>query len=47
MVGAISREITVADSVWREVIEERMPQKSVSVNLRAFDMGRDLPQQGG
>ena len=47
MVGAASREISISDSVWKEVIQERMPNKVVPVNVRAFEMGRNLKQQGG
>ena len=42
LVGAVSCALPLPESVWREVIEERMPKKFVRVNLRAFELGRAL-----
>jgi len=42
LVGAVSRALPLPETVWREVIEERLPRKFVKVNLRAFELGRAL-----
>lgn len=44
MVGVVSRQFPFSESVWRKVIEERLPKRVVPVNLRAFETGRALEQ---
>lgn len=41
LLGAISRLIQIPSSTWEEVIRKSFPEKLVSVNLKAFQMGRD------
>ncbi len=40
LVGAMSREIDIPEESWRRAISERIPEKLVPVNLRAFELGR-------
>lgn len=40
LVGAISREVDVPLETWKRAIAKRIPEKFVSVNLRAFELGR-------
>lgn len=40
LVGAMSREIDIPEQSWRRAISERIPEKLVPVNLRAFELGR-------
>jgi len=43
MVGAVSRELPdVPEKTWKKVIARRLPERLVSVNLKAFDLGRAL-----
>jgi indolepyruvate ferredoxin oxidoreductase beta subunit len=41
ILGAISRLIEIPSSTWEKVIRNSFPEKLVSVNLKAFQMGRD------
>ena len=40
LVGAISREVDIPKEMWKRAISERIPEKLVAVNLRAFELGR-------
>jgi indolepyruvate ferredoxin oxidoreductase beta subunit len=40
MVGAASRELNVPEETWKAVISRRLPERFVSVNLKAFELGR-------
>jgi indolepyruvate ferredoxin oxidoreductase beta subunit len=40
LVGAASRHMDVPEEIWKRVITRRLPQKFVSLNLRAFELGR-------
>jgi len=40
LVGAASRHMDIPDEIWKRVITRRLPEKFVSLNLRAFDLGR-------
>jgi len=42
MVGAVSRELDVPERTWKKVIARRLPERFVSVNLKAFELGRAL-----
>ncbi len=42
MLGALSALLDVDEAVWRAAIEERVPQKYLEMNLRAFERGRAL-----
>ena len=40
LVGAISRELDLPEETWRRAISQRIPEKLVSANLHAFELGR-------
>jgi indolepyruvate ferredoxin oxidoreductase beta subunit len=40
MVGAVSRELDLPEKTWKEVISRRLPERFVSANLKAFQLGR-------
>lgn len=40
LMGALSTGLEFSERAWREVITARVPPKTVSNNLRAFDLGR-------
>jgi len=42
MLGALSRELSVPENTWKRVIARRLPERFVSVNLTAFELGRAL-----
>jgi indolepyruvate ferredoxin oxidoreductase beta subunit len=44
MLGAFSRYLDFSGDDWRKAIEARVPPKTVEINLRAFELGR---QAGG
>jgi len=41
MLGAFSNYLGFSDQDWREAISKRVPPKTVDVNLKAFDLGRE------
>ena len=47
MLGAASTLHNVPESVWRDVIAERVPERYVDLNLRAFAAGLGYMEQGG
>lgn len=40
LVGAISREVDLPVDLWKRAIRERIPERFLSVNLCAFELGR-------
>lgn len=42
LLGAVSRELDVPEKVWRKVITRYLPERFVSMNLKAFELGRGL-----
>ncbi len=40
LLGALSKHLTIEESIWRETISARVPPKTVEVNLKAFEAGR-------
>jgi indolepyruvate ferredoxin oxidoreductase beta subunit len=40
LMGALSKGLPFAESLWHDVIEHRVPPKTVEANLRAFELGR-------
>ena len=47
MLGALSALLDVPEGVWRDVIAERVPERYVELNLRAFAAGRDHMMERG
>lgn len=47
LLGALSTGLEFGTDLWREVISARVPPKSVEVNLRAFDLGREACGERG
>lgn len=41
MIGAVSKYLPVSEATLREVIAKSVPPKTVAVNLKAFELGRD------
>ena len=41
LLGAMSREIGISESVWRDVISEGVPAGTEEINLKAFMLGRE------
>ena len=41
LLGALSRLLSLEESVWFEAIREKVPQKALEANLAAFEMGRE------
>lgn len=46
LLGALSTGLSFTNELWREVITARVPQRTVDVNLRAFEMGREACDRG-
>ncbi len=46
LMGALSYGLPFDSSLWREVIEKRVPAKTVEANLAAFELGRGACQKG-
>jgi indolepyruvate ferredoxin oxidoreductase beta subunit len=46
LMGALSTGLDFDEGLWREVIANRVPSKTVEANLRAFDLGRDACMEG-
>lgn len=41
MIGAVSKYLPLSPEILKEVIARSVPPKTVAVNLKAFDLGRD------
>lgn len=46
LMGALSYGLPFSPEAWQAVIEKRVPPKTVSANLRAFELGRNACQRG-
>lgn len=46
LLGALSTGLEFSEELWREIISGRVPPKTVEVNLRAFELGRDACIEG-
>ena len=42
LLGAVSKRLPIEERVWIEALEKMVPQKAVAVNIKAFQMGRNL-----
>ena len=42
LLGSLSHYLDIPAQVWRDAIAERVPPKAREVNLRAFDVGREV-----
>ena len=42
MLGAVSKQLQIADGVWQQALEKMVPKKALEINLKAFAMGRAL-----
>lgn len=42
LLGALSTRLPFPESVWEQVIRERVPQKTIDANIKAFHSGRDF-----
>jgi indolepyruvate ferredoxin oxidoreductase beta subunit len=40
LLGALSKELRIADDVWERVLKESFPQKALAANLQAFNLGK-------
>jgi indolepyruvate ferredoxin oxidoreductase beta subunit len=45
IIGALSNYLDIPEGIWKEVIENRVPPKTLKVNLTAFEMGRNYGQE--
>lgn len=39
LLGAASKLLDIPEEIWRETITERVPERAIEVNLKAFQMG--------
>jgi indolepyruvate ferredoxin oxidoreductase beta subunit len=46
LLGVLSGLLPFDEQTWREVIEARVPAKTIEVNLRAFERGRAMAGEG-
>ena len=46
LMGALSLRLGFDEDVWRDVIEARVPAKTIEANLRAFEFGRAACERG-
>ena len=42
LLGAVSRRLDIADSVWQAALEKMVPKKALAINMKAFELGRGL-----
>jgi indolepyruvate ferredoxin oxidoreductase beta subunit len=45
MLGAFSNYLDFPEEDWRKAIEERVPKKTIEVNLKAFELGRNATRR--
>ena len=41
LLGALSTDLTIDESVWKDTITQMVPKKTIDVNLKAFEAGRN------
>ncbi|OWZ83180.1 indolepyruvate oxidoreductase subunit beta [Natranaerobius trueperi] len=41
LVGALSKYLDIPEEHWKEIIQKRVPPKTLEANLKAFDLGRN------
>ena len=46
LMGALSTGLDFDEDAWRDVIEKRVPPKTLEANLRAFELGRQACERG-
>jgi len=46
LMGALSTGLAFDEALWREVIADRVPPKTIEANLRAFELGRQACMRG-
>lgn len=46
LMGALSYGLGFEERLWRDVLVDRVPPKTVDANLRAFELGRNACQRG-
>jgi len=46
LMGALSEGLPFAEETWRDVIEARVPPKTVEANIKAFELGRQACERG-
>jgi len=46
LMGALSSGLDFDEELWREVISQRVPAKTIEANLRAFELGRQACERG-
>jgi indolepyruvate ferredoxin oxidoreductase, beta subunit len=42
LLGAVSKRLQIADSIWQQALEKMVPKKVLEINLKAFQLGREL-----
>jgi indolepyruvate ferredoxin oxidoreductase beta subunit len=42
LLGAVSKRLQIADHVWQQALEKMVPKKALEINLKAFQLGREL-----
>lgn len=42
LLGAVSKQLSIAESFWLKALEKMVPARALSVNIKAFQMGRGL-----
>ncbi len=42
LLGVLAKMMEFSDNIWKEVIKERVPQKTIDINIKAFEKGYDL-----
>ncbi|MDD3243315.1 MAG: 2-oxoacid:acceptor oxidoreductase family protein, partial [Eubacteriales bacterium] len=47
MLGAVSREMDLDESVWEQAIAQCVPAKTIEVNKKAFAAGRAFEKNSG
>lgn len=42
LLGAVSKRLAITEDIWQQALEKMVPRKVLEINLKAFQMGRDL-----
>lgn len=42
LLGAVSKRLAIAEDIWLKALEKMVPAKALEINLKAFNLGRDL-----
>ena len=47
ILGILSKHMDLDESIWKDVIRKTVPEKTIDINIQAFEKGRELVEDLG